>query len=153
MFNYVTSPRKSGSDGSRPNTFKRCSLQYATERNSARRVMATARVVAPCRATVTPMGGFSEWRLRREHTRKIPPRLLHSHYIWCACLLNSLLSEEIRSARYWPRWGYVDRAAVRYWGRGVRAPPIIMLHPTFAILCVTVCVCLCPPNSGKPHFY
>lgn len=58
---------------------------------------------------------FRAESLRREHARYNPAsRLLHSHYIRCACLLNSLLSEEIRSARYWPRWGYVDRAAVRY---------------------------------------
>lgn len=103
--------------------FNRYCLQYATERSSDRRVMAMARVAAPCRATATPMGGFSESGLRREARarEKIPPRLLHFHYIWCACLLNSLLSEEIRSAGCWPRRGCVDRAAVRYWGRGVRA--------------------------------
>lgn len=46
--------------------------------------MATAKVVAPYKATATPMGGFSETRLRREHAREIPPRLLHSHYIYDA---------------------------------------------------------------------
>lgn len=42
--------------------------------------------------------------------------------IWCACLLNSLLSEEIWSARPWPCWNYVDRPTVRYRGWGVRLP-------------------------------
>lgn len=47
-------------------TYNRNCLQYATERGSDRRVMATARVAAPCRATATPMGGFSESGLRWE---------------------------------------------------------------------------------------
>lgn len=85
------------------------------------------------------------WVFRAETetgTREIYPasRLLHSHYIRCACLLNSLLSEEIRSARYWPRWGYVDRAAVRYWGRGVRVPLVMLLFATILSMCVCVCV-------------
>ena len=50
----------------RADTFNTCSLQYATERDSDRRVMAMVRVVAPYKATATPMGGFSEPRLRRE---------------------------------------------------------------------------------------
>ncbi|KAL2721093.1 Muscle LIM protein Mlp84B, partial [Vespula maculifrons] len=95
-------------------TFNSYSLQYATERGSGRRVMATVRVVAPCRATATPMGGFSEPKLRRESARDIPPQLLHSHYIWCACLLNSLLSEEIRSASdAAPRTTVVDTAIIK----------------------------------------
>lgn len=89
------------------------------------------------------------WVFRAETetgTREIYPasRLLHSHYIRCACLLNSLLSEEIRSARYWPRWGYVDRAAVRYWGRGVRVPLVMLLFATISLyVCACVCLCVC----------
>lgn len=43
-------------------------------------------------------------------------------------LLNSLLSEEIRSARHWPCRGLVDRAAERCRGLGVRkCPPVYCL--------------------------
>lgn len=105
------------------------------------------------------------WVFRAETetgTREIYPasRLLHSHYIRCACLLNSLLSEEIRSARYWPRWGYVDRAAVRYWGRGVRVPLVMLLFATISLYvcaCVCVFVSVCPSklifSGSSPTFF
>ncbi|KAG5322588.1 MLP2 protein, partial [Pseudoatta argentina] len=48
---------------------------YATERGSDRRVMAMARVAAPCRVTATPMGGFSESGLRWEAREKEKSRL------------------------------------------------------------------------------
>lgn len=146
--------RRLGGNEERADTFNQCSPQYATERNSDRRVMGTARVVAPYKATATLMGGFSEPRLRRERANSYPASSAstHSLYIRCACLLNSLLSEEIRSARYWPRWGYVDRAAVRYWGRGVRVPLVVPFHysPLYSFslyVCACVCVCTSCPND------
>ena len=45
------------------------------ERGSDRRVMAMARVAAPCRVTATPMGGFSESGLRWEAREKEKSRL------------------------------------------------------------------------------